>query len=115
MPYDILQNSWTLSKEMERFIAEKKSAIDLRERKHEDWDDNYLLYRNKVKTNRLTQRQAVNIPLMKETIKTLLSRIDEPPEIEWKELGGDEQKELIYQEVWTDQAKKNKLDRKSVV
>jgi hypothetical protein len=52
---------------------------------------------------------------MKETIKTLLSRIDEPPEIEWKELGGDEQKELIYQEVWTDQAKKNKLELIDVI
>lgn len=106
---------------MERFVAEKKSAIELRERKHEDWDENYELYRNKVKTNRLTQRQAVNIPLMKETIKTLLSRIDEPPEVEWKELAGDEQKELIYQEVWNDQGKRNKfelvdiIDKKSVL
>ena len=121
MPYDILQNSWKISEDMERFLAEKKSAQDLRERKHLDWDENYELYRNKVKTNRLTQRQAVNIPLMKETIKTLLSKIDEPPEVEWKELSGDEQKELIYQEVWNDQAKQNKfelidiIDKKSVL
>ena len=119
--YDILTNSWKLSTQMERFMAEKKSALELRERKHEDWDDNYLLYRNKVKTNRLTQRQAVNIPLMKETIKTLLSRIDDAPEVDWKELSGDEQKELIYQEVWNDQSRRNKfelidiLDKKNVL
>ena len=106
---------------MDRLKAEKKSALDLRERKHENWDDNYTLYRNKVKINRLTQRQAVNVPLMKETIKTLLSGIDERPEINWKELGGDEQKELIYQEVWNDQDRKNKfelidiLDKKNVL
>ena len=95
---------------MERLVNEKKAGRDLQERKHEDWDDNYELYRNKVKTNRLTQRQAVNIPLMKETVKTILSRIDEPPEIEWKELAGEEQKELIYQEVWNQQVKDNNLE-----
>ena len=121
MPYDTTQGNWTISEEMERFLAEKKSAQELQERKHLDWDENYELYRNKVKINRLTQRQAVNIPLMKETIKTLLSKIDEPPEVTWKELGGDDQKELIYQEVWNDQGKKNKfelidtLDKKSVL
>lgn len=106
---------------MERTLAEKKSALELRERKHLDWDDNYELYRNKVKTNRLTQRQAVNIPLMKETIKTLLSKIDDAPDVEWKELSGDDQKELIFQEVWNDAVKQNKfelidiLDKKNVL
>jgi len=108
--YDILSGNWTSSKLMEKLQAEKKSGRELQVRKHEDWDGNYELYRNKVKTNRLTQRQAVNIPLMKETIKTLLSRIDDPPEVEWKELSGDEQKEIIYQEVWTQQSKDNKLE-----
>lgn len=121
MPYDLTNRTWTLSPKMERLVAEKKSAVELQQRKHPDWDDNYLLYKNKVKTNRLTQRQAVNIPLMKETIKTLISRIDDIIPIEWKELGGDEQKELIYQEVWNDQGKKNKfelidiLDKKNVL
>jgi len=99
-----------LSDEMERLRVEKVSAVTLQERRHIDWDQNYELYRNKVKTNRLTQRQAVNIPLMKETIKTLLSRIDDPPEVEWKELGGDQQKELYYQEIWTTFSKDNNLE-----
>jgi len=100
---------------MERLVAEKKSGRELQERKHADWEDNYTLYRNKVKTNRLTQRQAVNIPLMKETVKTLLSKVDDPPEIEWKELGSDEQKEIIYQEVWNENARRNKLNLVDVV
>lgn len=95
---------------MEKLYAEKETGRKLQVHKHEDWNDNYELYRNKVKTNRLTQRQAVNIPLMKETIKTLLARIDDAPNVEWKELGGDEQKELIYQEVWNQQVKDNNLE-----
>lgn len=110
MSYDIVSNSFTLNDLMVKLQAEKKAGRELQERKHIDWNENYELYRNKVKTNRLTQRQAVNIPLMKETVKTLLSKIDEAPEIDWKELSGDEQKELIYQEIWNDNSKKNKLE-----
>ena len=110
MSYNITTNSFSLSKDMERLRIEREAGSKLQERKHEDWNDNYSLYRNKVKTNRLTQRQAVNIPLMKETLKTLLSRIDDFPEIKWKELGGDEQKEIIYQEIWSDQVKTNNLE-----
>jgi hypothetical protein len=119
--YDTTNNNWILTDEMQRLQTEKKSGIELQERKHQDWDDNYELYRNKVKTNRLTQRQAVNIPLMKETIKTLLSKVDDAPEVEWKELGGDDQKELVYQEIWEETGRRNNfelidiLDKKNVL
>jgi len=118
---DNATQSWDLSPQMERLIQEKKAGLDLRERKHADWNENYELYRNKIKTNRLTQRQAVNIPLMKETVKTLLAKIDEPPNVEWKELSGDEVKELIYQEIWNKQSIDNKfewidiIDKKNVL
>ena len=85
---------------IERLRREKESGFEYQERKHDDWNDNYELFRGKVRTNRLTQRQAVNIPLMKETIKTLLSKIDEPPSVDWKENGGNEDKEILYQEIW---------------
>lgn len=85
---------------MTKLFNEKRAAQDFQERRHEEWDENYELYRNKVFTNRLTQRQAVNVPLMKETVKTLLSKIDEPPNVEWKEKSGDQMKELILQEMW---------------
>lgn len=119
--YDVITNSWTLTDEMQRLQTEKKSGVELQERKHTDWDENYELYRNKPKTNRLTQRQAVNIPLMKETIKTLLSKIDDPPNVDWKELGGDQQKQLVYQEVWNQNGRDNNielidvLDKKNVL
>ena len=90
--------------------AEKKIAREFQERRHVTWDEIYSLYRNKVKTNRLTQRQAVNIPLMKETVKTILSKIDDPPFIDWKEKSGDEVKELIYQEIWDQNFKNEKFE-----
>jgi hypothetical protein len=115
MPYNAITSTWELSPEMTRLQTEKKAGIELQKRKHEDWDDNYELYRNKVKTNRLTQRQAVNIPLMKETVKTLLSKIDDPPNVDWKEMSGDEMKEIVYQEIWDKQAKTNKFELIDVI
>lgn len=106
---------------MEKLKAEKKAGFELQKRRHNDWTETYDLYRNKVITNRLTQRQAVNIPLMKETIKTMLSTIDEAPGIEWVELSGDEEKEIIYQEVWDDNMRQKKyelidiMDKKNVL
>lgn len=106
---------------IDKLLAERRIAREFQERRHMDWNENYELYRNKVKTNRLTQRQAVNIPLMKETVKTILSRIDDAPNIDWKEKSGDEYKELVYQEIWDDQFKKKKyewvdvLDKKNVL
>lgn len=121
MLYDPVQGKWTVTPLMEKLRQEKKAANDLQEKKHTDWDDNYQLARGKVKTNRLTQRQAVNIPLMKETVKTALSKIDDVPMIDWQELSGDEQKELIYQEIWNKRFRDDKmelldmLDKKNVL
>lgn len=100
---------------IEKLKAEKDAAAEYQERKHGDWDDNYELYRNKIKTNRLTQRQAIGIPLMKETVKTLLSKIDDLPKIDWKEKGGDEDKEIIYQEVYDAGTRENKYELKDVM
>lgn len=87
---------------LDKLKRERDAANLFQERRHEAWDEIYRFYRNKTATNRLTQRQAVYVPLMKETIKTLLSKIDDPPFIDWKELGGEIEKELIMQELWND-------------
>lgn len=110
MPYDYAHNTWILDDDMTRLQKEKFSAAEIQERKHNDWNENYELYRNKVRTNRLTQRQAVNIPLMKETIKTLLSKVDDPPDVSFTENTGDELKELYYQEIWNREFIENKLE-----
>ena len=85
---------------IEKLLKEKEVAFNFQKRRHEDWTDNYELYRNKIKTNRLTQRQAVAIPLMKETLKVILAKIDDPPSVKFKDLGGDRQKEIYLQELW---------------
>lgn len=95
---------------MTKLLAEKNAARELKDRKYQDWNFNYELYRNKVKTNRLTQRQEVNIPLMKETIKTLLSKVDDAPTVDWKELSGDQMKELYFQEWWQDDYERLNLE-----
>ena len=110
MPYNPTSNTWELSDVMVKLQDEKKAGYELQKRKHEDWTDNYELFRNKVKTNRLTQRQAVNIPLMKETIKRLLSSIDDRPNVEWSEIGGDEYKKLVMQEIWNEHMRINNLE-----
>lgn len=82
--------------------AEKKSAFEYQKRRHAQWDENYLLYRDRVQVNRLTQRQAVNIPLIKETIRTILPRVDEEPDITFEDKGGDLDKEIIINEKWAE-------------
>lgn len=84
------------------FIVEKETALKFQSRRHTQWNENYTLYRNFVETNRLTQRQAVNVPIMKETIKTLLSRIDDIPEVNFENLDNEEEKEFVIQELWND-------------
>jgi len=91
---------------MVKLIKEKQVALDFQKRRHEEWTDNYELYRNKVKTNRLIQRQAVVVPMMKESIKTIYAQIDEMPTLEFKDLGGDGQKELYLQARWEEDSER---------
>lgn len=93
----------------------KESAYNWRERRHTDWTENYLLYRDKVIYNRLTQRQSYNVPLMKSSVKTLLKDVDTPPVLYYKDLSNDDMKEVFYNEYWKYQARENKLVIKDVI
>lgn len=110
-----LNTQITEDSKLAKLLNEKKSAREFQERRHNDWNENYELYRNKVKVNRLTQRQTVNIPLMKETVKTLLSKVDDAPAVEWKENSGDQMKEIIYQKIWDDRYNKENLELKDIL
>lgn len=120
-PSTIVQGATTdhtgapVSDKLQKLLLEKKAARDFQLRKHADWNDNYELYRGRVKTNRLTQRQTVMIPLMKETIKTLMSKVDDPPNVIWREKSGDQMKELIYQEMWDEMYRSENLELKDVI
>lgn len=102
-------------------LLHKDSAYKFRERRQDDWTENYTLYRDKVIINRLTQRQSVNVPLMKYSIKSLLKDVDDPPMLYFNCRDNDSQKEVFYNEYWkycTDEAKlivKDIIDKKQVM
>ena len=86
-----------------------------RERRHSEWTDNYLLYRSRVITNRLTQRQSIVVPYVKETIRTLVSKTATAPDIYLENLSNDKPKELLKNEYWLDCMRRNKLTVLDVV
>lgn len=79
---------------------EKDVAYKYQKRRHGAWLEIYELYRNIIRTNRLTQRQAINIPLMKETIRTIGSKINEDSDIRLEDKGGEIDKEIIANALW---------------
>lgn len=85
------------------------------ERRHPDWRETYSLYRDRVQVNRLTQRQNVNVPLMKETIRTLLSKTDEFPDLYFESLSNDKQKEIFLNEYWKWWVVKDNFEIKDIV
>lgn len=99
----------------------KESAFNYKQRRHSEWEETYQLYRNRIITNRLTQRQSVGLPLMKATIKTLEKDISEPPLLYFDCRANDEQKELYYNLTWKHYARINKhiikdiIDKKQVM
>lgn len=78
----------------------RDSGYNYRERRHDDWTENYTLYRDKVITNRLTQRQSVNVPLMKQMISSLFKDVDDMPVIQFENLDNDKQAEVFQNEYW---------------
>lgn len=100
---------------LEKLRLQKEGAFIFRRRRQPDWTDNYTLYRDKVLLNRLTQRQSVNIPLIKATVKTLLKGIDDPPILYFTNLDNNDQAEVYYNEYWKYNAILNKLILKDIV
>jgi hypothetical protein len=103
------QTDFIADEDLLRIDADKKSAIAFRERKHDNWTENYTLYRDRIITNRLTQRQTINIPLMRYGLQTIMKDIDEFPQLYFQNLDNDQQKEIYYNENWNDIVIKNKL------
>jgi hypothetical protein len=81
-----------------------------RERRHPQWTENYQLYRDTVITNRLTQRQSVNVPLMKATIRTLVSRAREMPDLAFEDYENNGIRELLVNAYWEKTTEENKYE-----
>lgn len=100
---------------MQKLRVDKQSAFLFRRRRQPDWTDNYTLGRDKVQINRLTQRQSVNVPLIKSTVKSLLKDIDEPPLLYFRNHDNDDQAEVFFNEYWRANAIQNQLIIKDIV
>lgn len=84
-------------------LKEKNTSVLYKERRYKNWNENYALYRDKVVTNRLTQRQAINIPIIRESLQTWISKIDEAPMLEFESRGKDNKSkdgEIVLNELW---------------
>lgn len=86
--------------ELQMLVNNKETGFNYRERREEHWTENYELYRDRVTINRLTQRQSVNLPLMKTTLRTILKDVDDMPVIVFENLDNDKQKEVFQNEYW---------------
>ena len=101
--------------ELQMLLNIKEEGYNYRERREEDWRENYELYRDKVTINRLTQRQSVNLPLMKTTLRTLLKDVDDMPVIVFENLDNDKQAELFQNEYWKVTLEQNNAEIQDIV
>ena len=101
--------------EMQMLQKNKLSGYNYRYRRHFDWDENYELYRDKVIVNRLTQRQSVNMPLMKSSIRTLLKDVDDMPIIYFENLDNNKQAELFKNDYWKETVEHNAMELQDIV
>lgn len=101
--------------ELQMLLNNKEAGFNYRRRREEDWKENYELYRDKVTINRLTQRQSVNLPLMKTTLRTLLKDIDDMPVIEFENLDNDKQAQVFQNEYWKWTLEKNNAEIQDIV
>src|SRR3990167_5457946 len=101
--------------ELQMLLNNKETGYNYRERREEPWRENYQLYRDEVQINRLVQRQSVNLPLMKTTLRTLLKDIDDMPVIVFENLDNDKQAELFQNEYWKWTLEQNNADLQDIV
>lgn len=101
--------------ELEQLKLNKEGGYNFRERRQDDWLTNYDLYRGKVTVNRLTQRQSVHVPLMKQLLQSILKDIDDMAVLYFENLDHDKQKELIKNQYWKYTVIKNNLDLQDLV
>lgn len=100
---------------IDAYKYDKESSKTFKERRLNQWNENYYLSRDKVLTNRLTQRQTVNIPIIRESIDTWISKIDETPDLTFESRGNgadDEDQELLVNEMWQYFKDAEKLEQK---
>lgn len=99
----------------EKISGEFTAGLKYRKRREPDFNENYTLYRNKIKTNRLTQRQPMNIPLMKETIQTLGAKTNSALYMDFENRDGELDKEIILSQLFRTTTQKDLVNLKTRV
>jgi len=99
----------------DKLNAEVEAGLKYRRRRENAFNENYSLYRDKVRTNRLTQRQAMNVPLMKETIKTIGAKTNGEIYARFENRDGDLDKEIKVNALFNEAAKHDLLKLKTRV
>lgn len=93
-------NDIQIDPKLQQLIDNKTSGYEYRKRRQDQWREIYSLYRNRVQVNRFTQRQSINMPLMKKTVRTLLKDVDDMPLLFFKSNDNDEQTEKFLNAYW---------------
>lgn len=101
--------------ELQMLLNDKESGFNYQQPRHDPWRENYELYRDHVTINRLTQRQSVNLPIMKTTLRTLLKDIDDMPVIVFENLDNDKEAEVFQNEYWKWTLEQNNAEIQDVV
>lgn len=101
--------------ELMMLVNNKQAGFNYREPRHEAWRENYELYRDKVTINRLTQRQSVNLPVMKTTLRSLLKDIDDMPVIVFENLDNDKEAQVFQNEYWKWTLERNNAEIQDMV
>lgn len=104
-----------INPELQMLLNNRESGYTYRQRRHDDWEKNYTLYRDKVIINRLIQRQSVNLPIMKQAIRTLLKDVDDMPVLYFENLDNDKQAEIFKNEYWKYTVEQNNMDLQDIV
>lgn len=104
-----------ITPEMRMLQLNKQSGYNFKYRRFQQWLENYEFYRDTIQTNRLTQRQSVNIPLMKQTIRTLLKDVDDMPVLYFENLDNDKQAEIFKNEYWKWTVEYNNMEIQDII
>ena len=114
-PGNNLEGIELTSPELVMLRNNKIHGWNYRYRKYNDWTENYEFYRDKVIYNRLTQRQSVNLPLMKKSIRTMLRYVDNMPVLQFENLDNDKEAEIFHNAYWDYISKENKMEIQDVI
>lgn len=104
-----------INPELEMLRRNREDGYNYRERRHDAWTEIDNLYRDNIITNRLTQRQSVHVPMMKQIIRTLLKDIDDIPVLYFENLDNDKEAEVFLNEYWKWTVEQNNLELQDII